>query len=102
MPSISLFATYFVLFFSGFFCSAQVLVFVIATENAPKKASGSAVATTNFLVTLGAVIFQPVAGWILSLDKGAPLVHGARVYTYGDYRDALIVLPIALVISIFC
>lgn len=101
VPTLSLSATYFILFFSGAFCSAQILVFAIACENCPKKASGTAVATTNFLVTLGAVVFQPVAGWLLSLDKNAPIIHHIHVYTYGDYRRALLVLPVALVLSIF-
>lgn len=102
IPSISLFATYFLLFFIGFFCSAQVLIFPLATENAPRKASGSAVATANFLVTLGAVVFQPVAGWILSLDKHVKIVNHVRVYDYYDFRNALLVLPVALCLSVFC
>ena len=75
-------------------------MFAIACENCPKKASGSAVAVTNFFVTLGAVIFQPAAGWILSLDKSAPIVNNAHVYTFHDYELALLVLPVALVLSI--
>ena len=101
VPTFSLFASYFLLFFIGFFCSVQVLVFPIACENCPKKASGTAVATTNLLVTLGAVIFQPVAGWILSLDVKAHILNHAHVYTYTDYKHALLVLPIALILSIF-
>ncbi len=102
VPNLSLLNVYILLFIIGFFCSAQVLVFAIACENGPQKASGTAVASTNFLVTLGTMIFQPVIGWILSLDKTAPVVNKVHLYSYVDYQHALLVLPIALGLGIIC
>lgn len=99
-PGLSLLHMYALLFLIGVFSSAQVLVFAIACENCPQKASGSAVASTNFLVTLGAMIFQPLAGWILSLDKLAPVVNKVHVYSYLDYQHALLVVPVLLILSI--
>ena len=99
---ISLVSLYFMLFLLGFFVGAQVLVFSIAREISPPRATGTATASTNFLVTMGAAVFQPLIGYLLvKLWTGGYDVSGIPHYTLQTFREALVIMPISLVITFF-
>ncbi|MFX8227140.1 hypothetical protein ABTL27_19905, partial [Acinetobacter baumannii] len=58
-------------------------------------------AVTNGLVMLGGVIFQPVIGIILDRLWSGQVENDLRVYSPADYQCAMLILPVALVISAF-
>lgn len=91
---------YVLLFLIGLFVAPQVLVFAIAREISPPRTTGVATASTNFLVTVGAAIFQPLIGLLLDIQwKGTLTTTGVHLYSIQAYRYALLVLPAVLVIS---
>lgn len=97
---VSMLSTIF--FMIGFCCGAHPLCFALGKENNPIQISGTAVATTNMLIMLGGVIFQPVVGKLLDLHTATPLsTNGLAVYTPSDYTFALSVVPLGVALGIF-
>lgn len=92
-------AIYSILFIFGVFSSAQVIVFAVGREISPSTLSGTAMALTNMLVMIGGVVFQPVIGVLLDSHWNGVKVNGVPIYTVSDYKYALMVLPIGLVLS---
>lgn len=86
------------LFGSGFFASAEILVFAIGNDLNRKEVAATAVAFTNMVVMMGGVFLPPLIGKLLdnSYDLG-----GSSVGTIQNYTSALMVLPVALVLAGF-
>jgi len=87
-------------FVFGVFSSVQVIVFPVGREISPRKLAGTALALTNMLVMAGGMLFQPLVGVLLDLNWSGQVVHGMHVYTVGDYRSALAVLPFGLILAV--
>ena len=81
------------LFLLGLICGTHPLVFSLSRENSSNRLAGTSTATTNFLIMLGGFIFQPAVGQLITWHA-----HGAAA-SYADYRFALSVIPIGLVLS---
>jgi MFS family permease len=89
-----------VLFFLfGMFNSVQVLSFALAHEVNDHRIAGTAIALTNMFVMLGGVLFQPLIGVFLDKLWSGAMLHGAQVFSNGNYEIALAVLPISMLIS---
>ncbi len=86
----------FLLFLLGLCAGGEVIIFPIARENCNERLAGTALAFTNFFTMLGAAIFQPLIGYLLDLHThyGVP-----NMYNTGDYRFALSVVPIGLLLG---
>lgn len=96
--SISHLTLYVMLFFLGFFTGPQVLVFAIGKEISPPRTTGTASAGTNFLVTIGALIFAPLVGHLLvTFWDGSLSATGVPIYSIRVFRKALLVLPFSLI-----
>lgn len=92
--------TYIILFLLGFFTGSQVLVFAVVREISPPHTTGISTAATNFLVTIGAAIFQPLIGYLLDLSwAGKVGSHGFHLYTLRDFKLAFMLIPI---LTAFC
>ena len=92
---LSMYELCFVLFLFGFFCSTEILCFVLSREYNPKKIAGTSIASTNLLIMLGGVIFQPLVGFLLDLHVSGKLY----VYSAMDYQHALWLLPIFILVG---
>lgn len=101
VPSMSLFSLGIWLFLLGVLSSSEVVSFIVGIENAPHFARGSAIAAVNMIVMLLGAFLQPAVGFILDFvtDKQAMLT-GATHYTQNDYRLALSILPISMLIGV--
>lgn len=87
------------LFIYGIFSSVEIIVFVMGKEITGAKLSSTVFATVNMIVTLGGVIFQPLVGKLLDMSSvNNNLAHTKHVYSAADYKIALSILPISLVI----
>lgn len=96
------------IFILGLFYSAQTIVFVVGRELSPAPAAGTAIALTNMIVMIGAMVLQPLVGRLLdislkyhhSLDvpAGVALNKVHWLYSAADYRLAMTIIPI----GIFC
>jgi sugar phosphate permease len=69
------------LFAAGFFGGPQMLTFAMAKEGQPKNLTGTTVAFVNMIGIAGAMIFQPLVGYLADLSGG-------------DFRMALTVVPL--------
>ncbi|MDP7006259.1 MAG: MFS transporter [Phycisphaerales bacterium] len=85
------------LILSGFFAGAQAITFATAVEQHSSSCKATAVAFVNFFVMLGGFILQPAFGAVLDITSKTDS------YTASDYRMALVLLPISLVVgTILC
>ncbi len=98
-PSIPIFAVYILLFLVGLFSSAELLSFSLAIELNSAQAKATAAAFTNFLISCGDAVVQPLVGFLLDSKWGGAMQEGIRVYTAGNYQFALSCLPITLIVS---
>lgn len=83
----------------GVCLGGEVLVFPIGCDNSPHRLAGTSVAVTNMLVMLSGALFQPAIGDILQWRWAGTMLNGVPVYSASDYRLALIILPISLLIA---
>ena len=111
-PNLSEPAVYGLMFILGLFYSAQTIVFAVGRELSPSEAAGTAIATTNMIVMLGAMFLQPIIGrlldWSVLLHANLrpaiddlSLLPMAQVYSAVDYRFAMLIIPIGIVIAAF-
>lgn len=69
------------LFAAGFFGGSQILTFAMAKEGQASGLTGTVVAFVNTVGMVGAMVFQPLVGYLADLGGG-------------DYRMALMVVPL--------
>ncbi len=112
LPGVKVNMLYIMMFILGLFYSVQAVVFAVGRELSPKEAAGTAIATTNMFVMLGAMFLQPLIGSLLdhsvvsrygqTLASMQLKTDGMReLYTTGDYRFAMMVLPIGIFLAAF-
>lgn len=103
VDNLSAFTVLALLFFIGVFAGPESLVFAIARDMSPPRSTGISTATTNFIVTLSAAIFQPVIGYLLTVHwQGLVTSSGVPQYSVQNYRFALLILPVSLFIAFLC
>ena len=96
---LNVYVVYLLFFLIGILTSAHPLIFAIAKENFPLRSTGAVIATTNTMVMLGGLIFQPLLGKLLDIANGTVGSSGAQIYTAHDYTIAMTILPVALIIA---
>jgi hypothetical protein len=96
----NIYASFVVVFLIGVFTAGEVLVFTCAKNNELPQNAGTAIAFSNGLVMLAGSIFQPILGMMLDLFwTGAISDQGVRIYDISCYQNAIITLPICLVVA---
>lgn len=108
-PHLSHMNIYYLVFILGLFYSSQTIVFAVGRELSPNEAAGTAIAVTNMMVMLGAMLLQPLIGhfldWSVWLQQSHThqLLHipMAPITQYGpeDYRLAMSIIPIGIIIA---
>ena len=63
------------------------------------KSAASAAAAINMLVMVSGMLLQPLMSRILDWAWSGQMSAGLREYSVNDYRIALTILPVALIIS---
>lgn len=92
------------MFLLGLLYSSQAIVFAVGRELSPGEAAGTAMATTNMIVMLGAMLLQPLVGRLLDFSLTAHTGDAApvaldnlqKLYTVADYQYALSIIPIGI------
>lgn len=110
MDNLSLSQLNILVFCLGLFYSAQTIVFAVGRELSPAKAAGTAIALTNMIVMIGAMVLQPLVGRLLDLSlkyhhaldipKGTNIHEVHWLYSAADYRLAMTIIPIGIVLAI--
>lgn len=109
MPGLSETNIQVLMFILGLLYSAQAIVFAVGRELSPGEAAGTAMAATNMIVMLGAMFLQPLVGHLLDFSlsahmgdvgtMGTALENMQKLYTVDDYRFALSIIPVGIVIA---
>lgn len=105
LPGLSEFQINILMFALGLFYSAQCIVFAVGRELSPNEAAGTAMAMTNMIVMLGAMLLQPLVGSLLDFSavatqiplEGIDKLH--QLYTRENYQFALAIIPIGIFIA---
>ncbi len=112
VPGLTLTNLNVLLFLLGLLYSVQSIVFAVGREVSPNEAAGTAIAMTNMIVMLGAMLLQPLVGrlldWSLLQRESLTLMSVQNVsvdklqqlYTAADYKFALSVIPLGIVIAV--
>lgn len=97
------------MFLLGLLYSAQAIVFAVGRELSPNEAAGTAIAITNMIVMVGAMLLQPLVGRLLDWSvlihhsglslKALHLANVQQMYTATDYQLAMSIIPIGIVIA---
>jgi MFS family permease len=92
MPLAVLSAAVFLL---GVGSSSLLLAFAVGREHSRSATSGRAIGIINMAVVGSGALFQPIIGILLDAQWSGRLLDGARVYSAGNFRLAMLVLPVA-------
>ena len=87
------------MFILGVFSSAELLNFSIAIEVNAHYVKATAAAFTNFMVSMGDSIAQPLVGFLLDMRWQGAIANGIRIYKVSDYQMALAFLPIVMLVG---
>ncbi len=110
-PNLSVTSLSALMFMLGLLYSVQSIVFAVGRELSPKEAGGTAIAMTNMIVMIGAMVLQPFVGRLLDFSRAARQGGGVaslpegtaeslqHLYTATDYQYALSIIPIGIFIA---
>lgn len=111
VPHLSHTTLYSCIFILGLFYSVQTIVFAVGRELSPSQAAGTAIAFTNMIVMIGAMLLQPMVGKLLDLSvrfhhmndaiNGLSVDKMNWVYTAADYRLAMSIIPLGILLAVF-
>ncbi len=99
VTAIPISAVYILLFAVGLFSSAELLAFSLALEINGMRAKATTAAFTNFMISCGDSVIQPVIGFLLDLHWSGQMENGVRIYSTENYQMALLALPVTLILS---
>jgi MFS family permease len=97
--SIPISLVYVLMFLVGLFSSAELLNFSLAIELNPLIVKATAAAFTNFMISCGDSLIQPLIGFLLDFGWDGNIASGIREYSINDFQVALSALPISLGIA---
>jgi MFS family permease len=100
LSNMPFYLVYILLFLTGFFSSAELLYFSIAMEMNSFKQRATACAFTNFLVSIGDGVIQPLIGYLLDFKWTGSMIGNIRSYSAKNYQFAMSSLVIGLAISL--
>lgn len=101
-PNLSLKELIGLFFLIGFVTSSQVLSYPAIAELNPSSLTSTAVSVDSITIMISGAIFQPFFGWIMTLHWGHEMTaDGVPLYSSSDFMNAMMIMPIAFVLSIF-
>ncbi len=69
IPNLPITFLYVLMILLGFLSSSQAIIFAVGRELSATKAAGTAIATTNMIVMIGAMVLQPTVGALLDFSS---------------------------------
>lgn len=98
--NLSLISLITLFFLIGFLTSSQVLSYPTIAESNPHALTGTALSIASMIIMGSGVIFQPLFGWAMELTWDGSYANGVPVYTSIDFFNAMLIMPIAFVLSL--
>ncbi len=100
--NLSLYQIIGLFFLIGFVTSSQVLSYPAIAELNPPTLTSTAISVDSVSIMVSGAIFQPFFGWVMEYHwDHAMSPDGVPLYSTGDFMNAMWIMPIAFVISIF-
>ncbi|GGI92595.1 MFS transporter [Legionella impletisoli] len=100
-PNVSQGWMYGCLLLLGLGASGQIVSFAVVKDNNPPHLVGSASGFNNMAILIGGAIFQPIVGFILHHSDEWVMINNAPIYSVNAYQNALLVMPICYLLSVF-
>ena len=100
VPGIPVALIFVLMFLYGFFNVGVATSYAIACEITPLEIGGTSMSFANMASVIIGALFQPIIGWLLDLRWDHLVVHGVRYYAAGDFRFAMLTLPLCFIISL--
>ena len=85
---------------AGFASGCMVIGFAFAKESVPARLAGTAGGVANMGSMTGAMLLQPLIGWILERSWSGGLAAGVPVYDAAAYRSAFLLALAWLALSL--
>lgn len=83
----------------GLGASGQSLAFAVVKDNNSQSTIGTAVGFNNLATVLGGIFVLPVVGLLIKWGWNGRIVHGLPIYTLNEYRHAMYVIPVSLLLA---
>ncbi len=95
------FVAFLILFFLlGLMTSTQVLSYPAITELNSPLVTGSALSIISLLLMASGFVAQPLFGWLLDLRWNHTLINHIALYSSGNYRLAMWIIPCGFLASL--
>ncbi|WP_419419381.1 MFS transporter [Legionella sp. D16C41] len=86
----------------GFFTAAQIISYAVVAESSPSSMTATAVSSVSILVQGGYILYQNLYSYLLIQHGEVQFLKNIPIYSLGDYQFAARILPIGLIVAIFC
>jgi MFS family permease len=86
-------------FLLGVVVGAQSLSYPTITELNSPVVTGSANSIISLVYMASGFIFQPLFGWLMGLNWNHVLVNNIPLYSVNDFRTAMLIMPVAFLVS---
>lgn len=97
---LSLTALIILFFLIGFTTSSQVLAYPTIAELNPISLTSTSVSIASLIIMSSGFIFQPLFGWMMSLQWDHRMVNGVPIYSAQDFNNAMWIMPIAFIVGL--
>jgi len=87
---------YLMLFLTGFFASVEILIFAVGNDISDSRASATAAAFSNMIITIAGALLAPIVGLILDNSLKAT---GQIIPSITHYSAALTIIPACLLFA---
>ncbi|MGE3318036.1 MAG: MFS transporter [Candidatus Berkiella sp.] len=94
IPSENVAVIYMMLFLTGFFTSVEIIIFAVGNDISDSRASATAAAFSNMVITIAGALLAPVVGLILDNSLRS---SGDVIPSITHYSGALTIIPISLI-----
>lgn len=84
------------LFLTGFFASVEILIFAVGNDISDSRASATAAAFSNMVITIAGALLAPIVGLILDNSLKAT---GQTIPSLTHYSAALTIIPACLILA---
>ncbi len=101
IPNLPIPLLFALLFGYGVSNTGVATAYAVSAEINPRPIAGTSMAFANMASVIIGAIFQPIIGWLLDKHAGvtAQVVH--PVYQADDFRYALVLLPVCMLLGVF-
>ena len=100
LPHLPLGILFSLLFLYGLANTGVATAYAVASEINPQAIAGTSVAFANMASVIIGAGFQPLIGWLLEKKWDGSLVDGLAFYSNADFRSALSILLLSLLLAV--